>query len=149
MQNATAKPDHTETRAIHERWGDLSAVGFTAVPNTLIQAQYKLGLSSNDVVILLNFVMHWWSPDSMPYPRSDTIAARTGLGRRTIQRTMKSLEARGMIKRVMIGNRTYVDLTGLKEQLAFVAPGYAWRREKLKRNSGGEAGVQARQPSEM
>lgn len=136
--NLTAT-DAPRTFAVNERWGDLSKVGFTAIPNTLIQAQSALGITPTDLSILLNLIMHWWDPESMPFPRTDTIEKRSGLSRRTVQRSMLSMEKRGLIRRIKAGSKTYVSLEGLKKRLEEVAPDYAWRREQHKqtRSDGG------------
>lgn len=120
-------------RAVEQRWGDLSKVGFTAVPNTLMHAQAKLDLSPTDVVVLMNLAMHWWTPTDLPFPRTTTIAKRAGLTERSVQRVLKGLEKRGFIARIKSRDRTYVDLSGLKEKLAAVAPDYAWRRDTANR----------------
>ncbi|MEZ5893483.1 MAG: helix-turn-helix domain-containing protein [Parvularculaceae bacterium] len=113
--------------AIHERWGDLSEVGFTAVPNTLIHAQARLNLSANQVVILLNLLMHWWRPNSNPFPRSHSIAKRTGMGIRTIQRELRALEQANLIKKVKRGDSTQYEMQGLKAALDDLNSEYAWR----------------------
>lgn len=115
--------------SIAQRWEAAADAGFTAVPNTLLQAQMKLGLTANDIVVLMNLVMHWWSPDQLPFPRTQTIANRSGLGLRTVQRCMNSLQDRGFITKVRGEDRTYIDLSGLKAKLSELTPGYAWRKE--------------------
>ncbi|MEM7637976.1 MAG: helix-turn-helix domain-containing protein [Pseudomonadota bacterium] len=150
IEKADHLPKQQPERAIHARWGDLTDVGFTAVPNTLIQAQSALGLTSTDIVILLNFTLHWWDPDSHPYPRSNTIARRTGLSTRTVQRTIKSLEERGFIKRFVDRGERFIDLTPLRDKLKEVAPAFAWQRGKAAAKSSGERlGIQSQALGEL
>ncbi len=134
------EPNAPPSFAVNERWGDLSSVGFTAIPNTLIQAQAKLGISPTELTVLLNLIMHWWDPLAMPFPRTDTIETRSGLSRRTVQRSMKDLERRGFIRRIRSGSKTYISLDELREKLEAVAPDYAWRRERQKRTESGGRG---------
>lgn len=126
---------------VFERWGDLTQSGFTAVPNTLIKAQVKLGLSPNDVLVLLNLIMHWWKPSDLPFPRTTTIAERCGLKVRTVQRALQKMERQGYIKRVTVDGKTFVDLVGLKEKLKEIESRYTWAYEatqRLQNRDGGQ-----------
>lgn len=127
MNDSSAKTVANSQYAIAERWGDLSDVGFTAIPNTLIHAQSKLGLSTNQIAVLLNLLMHWWSPDAHPFPRSNSIAKRTGLGIRTVQRELLALEEANLIKKVKSGDSTQYELHGLRAALEELNRDYAWR----------------------
>jgi DNA-binding transcriptional ArsR family regulator len=117
---------------IVERWGPAVDAGFTAVPNALVRAQDKLGLSATDLVVLLNIVMHWWHRDRRPTPRSTAIAKRSGMGHRTVQRSLKKLERKGLISRVRVSrDKTEYDLGGLRSQLAAQARSDVWYRPDL------------------
>ena len=88
---------------IHERWGasvTTGAAGFTAVPSVLIRYQSTIGLSSTELVVLLNLITHWWRAEELPYVRTTTIANRMDVDRRTVERALQSLEARGLIRRL-------------------------------------------------
>lgn len=143
--NPNALPPDT----IQERWGDAVAVGFVPVPNGLLQLQAKLALSANDVIVILNIVMHWWRKDSLPFPRSTTIARRSGLSLRTVQRSLTSLEKRGLLVRKREGRgKTEYDLTALQEILGQKARAEIEHRPEIarKRRLGeqkAEAGIQA------
>jgi hypothetical protein len=127
---------------IAERWGSAVDAGFLAVPNILVRAQNKLGLTPNDLVVVLNIIMHWWHRDRRPTPRSTAIAKRTGLGPRTVQRSLKKLERKGLITRVRISrDKTEYDLDGLRSMLAAEARSDVWYRPDLL--SAGAAGKRA------
>jgi len=130
MSETNEIPAEQKPFAITERWGRLSETGFTAIPNTLIHAQSELKLNPNQIVILLNLIMHWWSPESHPFPRSHTIAKRSGLGLRTVQRELSDLEKRKLIRRIRRDDSVLIDLSNLKQKLEEIAPHYAWRNLK-------------------
>jgi len=117
---------------IAERWGSAVDAGFTAVPNALVRAQDKLGLSATDLVVLLNIVMHWWHRDRRPTPRSTAIAKRSGIGHRTVQRSLRRLEKLGLIERIRVSrDKTEYRLDGLRDRLAFYANTDGWYRPEL------------------
>ena len=119
-----------EVEHIHERWGTsvtTGAAGFTAVPSVLIRYQSAIELSSTELVILLNLITHWWRADELPYVRPTTIANRMGVDRRTVERALRSMEARGLIRRLAGEKRKdkltvrRFDLAGLVETLTDIA----------------------------
>ncbi len=75
----------------------MGIAGFTAVPNTLIRLQRELGLSSTELVVLLNILCHWWRAEEWPFPRMTTIAKRMGVNRRTVERAVYSLQKKGLL----------------------------------------------------
>ena len=96
-----ATPDNSgRSQQIEQRWGDGLGGGFTVVPTVLLHHQNKLGLNPDHLVILINLVSHWWDADRMPYPRTETLARRTGLSLRTVQRRIKELEQNGFLRRI-------------------------------------------------
>lgn len=118
--------------SIAERWGAGVDAGFIAVPNMLVKAQARLGVSPIDIVVLLNIIMHWWHRDRRPSPRSTAIAKRSGLGHRTVQRSLRKLEGLGLIRRIRVSrDRTEYSLDGLKNRLEFYAEHDVWYRPEL------------------
>lgn len=89
---------------IRQRWGTAvtnGRTGYTAVPDVLIRRQNELDLSANEMVVVLNLLLHWWlDADEWPYPRMSTIAKRMGTNRRTVERAVKSLESKGLVRRL-------------------------------------------------
>lgn len=109
------------------KWGQALDAGFQIIPNVLIRGQAKLGLDAIDIVVLLNFNMHWWKPDDLPFPPSRVIARRMGVSTRTVERRLETLEERGFLERLppektpgqLVHRR--VDLKGLVVQLQLFA----------------------------
>jgi len=103
------------------KWGRVMGGGFQVVPNQLLRFQRTLGLSSLQVVILLNLCMHWWKKDDLPFITAYNIAQRTGMSRRTVERELRKLRAMGYIKKTKLQRikdvngeaRTAYDLSGL------------------------------------
>lgn len=86
--------------AVRQRWrGAVTSAetGFTAVPDVLIRSQGQLKLSSTEMVVLLNILLHWWREDEWPYPRVSAIGDRMGTSRRTVERSIRSLQEKGLV----------------------------------------------------
>ena len=106
-------------------WGSGLSSGFVSVPTLLVTRQAELELSSQEVVVLLNLIAAWWTADNLPYPRTATIAQRSGLSVRAVQRHIKDLESKKLIGRmrnqVLPGDKrltvTRYDLAGLVTRL--------------------------------
>lgn len=145
MIDEPTAPDLLPVDTIAERWGAAVDAGFVAVPNVLFSAQDKLGLSANDVLVVMNIVMHWWHHDRRPSPRATTIARRSGLGRRTVQRSLKHLEQLGLVERVRVAkDKTEYNLDGLVARLSTYAKDDVWYRPEFRRGaSGAELGAGA------
>ncbi len=134
------------------RWGDAAKAGFMAVPNALMRAQAKLGLSPTDMVVLLNILLHWWESERLPFPSTGAIAKRAGLSARTVQRSLQELESKGLISRlrgrpILIGTqykqqRARYDLSGLRERLGTIARSDVWYRPDVVRHA--PAGTRAK-----
>lgn len=119
----TAAANSNDAHAIQDRWGDGLGGGFVVIPSVLLQHQQELGLDCEEVVVLTNLLAHWYYDDRMPYPRTETIAKRAGISRRTVQRRLKQLEAKGFVKRQVVTGEdqvrtlTLYDLRGTVEKL--------------------------------
>lgn len=61
------------------KWGDALSMGFAIIPGVLIRAQAKLELDALDLAILLNLILHWWTPKDWPYPPPRILANRIGV----------------------------------------------------------------------
>jgi DNA-binding transcriptional ArsR family regulator len=103
------------------KWGRAMAGGYQVVPNQLLRFQKTLGLSSLQVVILLNLGMHWWKKEDLPFITPYHIARRTGMSRRTVERELRKLRAMGYVEKTKLHGtedingdaRTGYDLSGL------------------------------------
>jgi DNA-binding MarR family transcriptional regulator len=74
--------------------------GFVAIPLALLRLQREYSLSATDMLVLINLLAHWWSPDSSVFPRNSIIARRMGVDSRTVQRSTKKLVDAGLMRRV-------------------------------------------------
>lgn len=116
----------TSDEAISVKWEGAVSSGFTAIPNALIKSQVKLGITSSELNVLLNLLVHWWFKDGLPFPSANTIANRTGMDPRTVQRHLKSLRDKGYIEKVNNGSRKSYSLNGLKDALIKLSGADAW-----------------------
>ena len=88
---------------IQKKWGNAvgkgGLTGYLALPEVLIRGQHLLGLTSTEMMVLINILMHWWDADRMPFPSNGKIAKRMGIDSRTVQRACKKLEDKKLISR--------------------------------------------------
>jgi DnaD N-terminal domain len=118
------------------KWGEALSMGFAIVPSVLIRAQAKLGLDAVDLAVLLNVIIHWWTPGEWPYPQPRVLANRMAVSTRTVERRLESLEKRGFLIRHPPEKssdglaRRRIDLSGLVGRLqGFARAGLAMRQE--------------------
>lgn len=106
--------------------------GYQAVPDVLLYSQKDLGISSEELNVLLNLLAHWWRPESSVFPRPTTIAARMGVSVRTVQRVVSSLEKKGIVRKSRTRDgRTYYDVSPLKELLTPYAETRSMEKKRL------------------
>ncbi|MEB3244948.1 MAG: helix-turn-helix domain-containing protein [Vampirovibrionales bacterium] len=88
-------------RTSEQKWGKdvIQSEGFNIIPSLLLKAQNKLGLNSNQLILLLHLADYWWQPNNYPHPGVKTIGERMGLSPRQIQRITAALENSGFIKK--------------------------------------------------
>jgi Helix-turn-helix domain len=92
-----------QAKAITQRkamWGDGLASGFVSVPTLLVNRQVELDICAQEMIVLLNLIGAWWQSDNLPYPRTATIAQRSGLSVRAVQRYISALEKKKLISRL-------------------------------------------------
>lgn len=87
------------------KWGAAVAKnGFTQLPAYLVFLnQYtdpEHRLSPVELMTLFQLVATWWKKDEAPYPSIKTLALRTGVSERQMQRAINTLEQKNLIKRV-------------------------------------------------
>lgn len=128
---------------VYSKWGDVALGGFQAVPDLLLRRQHELHLTSTDLVVLLNVLMHWWYADCPPFPRPTAIANRMGLNVRSVQRSVKDLETLGLIRRGHdVRGNAVLDPTGLVVKLREFAETdvhFLARRERMRESGAPEA----------
>lgn len=87
-------------KAIEDRWTKaLTAAGWTAIPNVVLDKQATLGLKPMDVNIVLQIAKYWWSPGSPPFPSVSTLAAAIGVDARTVQKRISRMVDAGLLER--------------------------------------------------
>lgn len=81
------------------KWGVAGLAGFQQVPDALLMKQQALELDGLDLLVLLNVISFWWRGDQPPYLRPKQIAGRLDVSVRSVQRVLKKLEGKGLIRR--------------------------------------------------
>ena len=127
----TEESDNLAERPIRARWGDALNGGFVVIPNVLLRKQAELKLDCDDLAVLANLFASWWKEDEFPFPRTSTLAYRTGLSTRTVQRRVKRLETLGLLQRIVTKTRigeevrtvTRYDLGGIVTKLKELGAG--------------------------
>ncbi|EGP17896.1 MULTISPECIES: helix-turn-helix domain-containing protein [Halomonadaceae] len=129
-----------EEKALESKWGkDGLCMGWTAFPTALIFLQSQLQLSSTDLNVIFNLLIHWWDADGKIYPSQDGIAKRMGVSKRTVQRTLDNLVELGLInvshtkRKGKYKGRNIYDLKPLSFQIERLAPIV---KEKMKEKQG-------------
>lgn len=101
-----------------EKWGqDVIDKGFQIVPDLLLKKQASLEISTPEMVVLLNVLMHWWTRSTIPFPSAQAIAERIGINRRSVDRSVDGLVKKGLLKKKREGNLVLYDPTPLAEKL--------------------------------
>ncbi|MEX0954267.1 MAG: helix-turn-helix domain-containing protein [Rhizobiaceae bacterium] len=133
-----------------ERWsGSVMDRGYTMLPTILLWGQAKLGLTADELNVLLQIISHWFYAGNDPHPSKGTIAARMGKHPRTVQDYITSLEKKGFLKRVQRFRASKgqdsngFDLSGLAAKLEAIAPEFKKvseqnknRRRKVEKPAG-------------
>jgi len=122
--NATAA---TSSNATNLKWGEsVTKLGFQIVPDVLLKYQAVLGrnengasesVSSPELVVLLNVLMHWWTKDTIPFPSAQAIAERIGIDRRSVDRAVDGLVRKGILKKLKERSIVMYDPLPLVERL--------------------------------
>jgi len=86
-----------------KKWGEsISSRGFSQIPNYLLYINRFLEkeLSSLELLILVQLISLWWKKDKQPFPSMNTLGVLCGVSSRQIQRAIKQLVDRNMIKKI-------------------------------------------------
>ncbi len=86
------------TRSVRERIGVLADHGWWPQPNLLLQHQADLTLTSSELNVLMNLMMHYHQRGRLPFPRTQTIAMRMGVSISKVQHILRKLKRRGFIE---------------------------------------------------
>jgi DNA-binding transcriptional ArsR family regulator len=137
-----------EKKESEKKWGKaVMANGYCVLPSILLQAQGRLGVNAQEMVVLLQLVEHWWRADSKVFPKKEVIAQRVGLSARQVQRHIRQLEELKLVERkdrFRSGLRTSneYDLSGLVAKLKAIEPDFA-KAKKLKSAAAQAGGITA------
>lgn len=110
--------DNERIRRVEDKYGEASKGGFQALPDILLKSQGRLGISSPEMVVLINILSYWWYSKELPFPTAGTIAKRMGASPRTTERAISSLASKKLLERIKRkkgGN--YLDPSLLVEKL--------------------------------
>lgn len=87
-------------KQLKQKWGkELIDVGYTVIPNIIIQKQKQLGLDPIDINIILHLCCYWWKPHDLPYPGKKKIAEAMGIDESTVRKRIKKLEDANLVRR--------------------------------------------------
>lgn len=138
-----------EKRESEKKWGRaVMSHGYCIFPSILLQAQSRLGVNAQEMVVLLQLAEHWWKASSKVFPAKETIAQRVGLSGKQVQRHIRRLEELKLVARKERygsgGNRTTneYDLTGLVTRLRAIEPDVA-EAKRLKAAATKAGGLKA------
>jgi predicted transcriptional regulator len=136
----TTAPAAAESLRSRQLWtGPVIDRGYSIVPAILMWGQARLGITPNEMNVLLQIISHRWSPGNDPWIAKETIAARIGKDARTIQRCLTSLEKKGLVRRVRRfkpskgQDANGYDVGELVEKLKAIAPEFAKVSDQNKR----------------
>jgi len=79
---------------------DVISHGYTGVPNILIRAQSRLGISTTQFNIIVQLLSYWIDPARPPFPPKRDLAQRMSITQQTLRINIKALEDKGYIARV-------------------------------------------------
>ncbi len=82
---------------ITERFGVVAAAGYQPLPDVLLFHQHELGLTSEELKVVLHILAHWYAPERLPFPSAKTIARRMGVSGRTVQLYLTQLRQKGFL----------------------------------------------------
>jgi hypothetical protein len=119
---------------VADKWGkEVAERGFAQIPNYLLLLNQFLDretrLSPVETLVLIQIVGTWWRKDALPFPSMSTLAIRSGVSERQIQRAVNRLVEIGLLKRVhrrtrgIIASNAY-DLAPLVSFLGDVAKAF-------------------------
>lgn len=115
-------PSSTEQKSTEwdmgKRWTPtLLEEGFTPVPTVFLKHYAELKISSPEAMLILHLMSHKWDA-KRPFPRFARLAARMQMSETAVRGHARSLEKKGMLKRIKRpGRSNEFDMTPLFRQL--------------------------------
>lgn len=115
--------------------------GYTAVPNILVRAQARLGITTTQFNIIVQLLSYWIDPKRPPFPTKKDLALRMSIAIKTVQTNIAALERSGLIEREQritaagdYGSNIY-RLEGLVKRLNELEPGFEDERAERRASS--------------
>jgi hypothetical protein len=109
------KPARSTDPRVARRWSPtIVANGFVPLPNTLLWAYCDLGMSPQELLLVIQLSSFKWGAAS-PFPSMGKLADRMNMSDRRVREIVASLESKGLIKRERVANKRYnsFDFAGL------------------------------------
>ena len=110
--------------------------GYTGLPNILMRAQARLGISTTQFNIIAQLMSYWIDPSNPPWPKKRDLAQRMSITEQTVRINIKALEEAGLVERVQritpagdYGSNVY-RLDGLVKKLKELVPDFDDEREE-------------------
>lgn len=110
--------------------------GYTAIPNIMVRAQARLGISTTQFNIIAQLLSYWIDPKRPPFPTKKELAQRMSITPKTVQTNIAALEKSGLIEREQrvtaagdYGSNLY-KLDGLIKRLKDLEPSFEEEREE-------------------
>ena len=110
--------------------------GYTALPNILLRAQKRLGITTTQFNIIAQLLSYWIDPARPPFPSKRDLSQRMGITPQTLRINIAALEERGLIRREQwktaagdYGSNRY-HLDGLVKKLKQLEPDFDQERKE-------------------
>ena len=110
--------------------------GYTALPNILLRAQKRLGITTTQFNIIAQLLSYWIDPTRPPFPSKRDLSQRMGITPQTLRINIAALEERGLIRREQwktaagdYGSNRY-HLDGLVKKLKQLEPDFDQERKE-------------------
>ena len=110
--------------------------GYTGVPNILLRAQKRLGISPTQLNIIVQLLSYYYDPHRPPFPAKRELAKRIGITEQTLRINIKALEEAGLVTREQqktaagdYGSNRY-HLNGLIDRLKKLEPDFEEERNE-------------------
>jgi len=111
---------------LNAKWGrDVMALGYTVVPDVLLTHMAVLGLTPAELVMILQLLRYWWSPEQMPFPSKRKLAEAIGCSEKNVQKVIARLEYQGYIRRIQRrhpGDRSESNVYDMRPLLEMLEP---------------------------
>lgn len=137
--NFPAAPAKAEASRVRIWSRPVVALGYTALPSVMIQAQRRLGITPLQFNILTQLLDYWREPGRAPFPSKAELADRIGVKPKTIQTNIRALETAKLVTREMRRtaagdwNSNVYHLDGLVDRIKALVPEFEEAREERKK----------------